>query len=144
MPQLLFVAFDYFIPTFPSGSAQVLIGPCCCGARTRLSPSSHTLSSCTPPPSKSWFIILSLCFYCSVSLFIKTSSHVVCLYRERRSMAGASHPSSDGEKFFNRAQLKLNLNLPSIDPPPHSLTELQSIAQEIQRQKYIITYLYLT
>ena len=48
-------------------------------------------------------------------------------------MAGANHPS-DGERVFSRAQLKLNLNLPSIDSP-QSLTELQSIAEEIQRQK---------
>lgn len=49
-------------------------------------------------------------------------------------MASAGAPS-DEERIFNRAQLKLNLNLPSVNSP-HSLSELQSIAEEIQRQKY--------
>lgn len=48
-------------------------------------------------------------------------------------MAGANE-SAEAERAFNRAQLKLNLNLPSIDTP-HNLSELQSMADEIQRQK---------
>lgn len=49
----------------------------------------------------------------------------------------ASGSNADAERAFNRAQLKLNLNLPSIDTP-RSLTELQSIAHEIQRQKSVV------
>lgn len=49
----------------------------------------------------------------------------------------ASGSNADAERAFNRAQLKLNLNLPSIDTP-RSLTELQSIAHEIQRQKLVV------
>jgi hypothetical protein len=48
--------------------------------------------------------------------------------------AGANN--AEAERAFSRAQLKLNLNLPSIDTP-RSLSDLQSIAHEIQRQKYV-------
>lgn len=56
--------------------------------------------------------------------------------RFRSIMAGAE----GGDRSFNpRAhQLKLSLNLPASIDVSRSLGELQSVAQEIQRQKYFI------